>query len=317
VASYPPRPYQVVLESKRGAYDASSATGRAMIGTETLSKALRVIQFSSNVAGTRPLSAIIIGPSGGGKSMLLMNSAFEKSKILQDFTSESLFRFVDKERPSHILVPDFNTVISHKPTVANLTIAFLLSLLGEGASEIPGIDGKSKFNLHELQKDGYRCAFLTATTWQMFRARRGKWRDLGFLRRLVPIYYSYRTSTVIAINKSIQKEIKHEYRNGHNFGKGTTKTGKPVHVKLPSSLAQSINTLASETLKQLSWSYKSRSGFSTNTQAVDYSFDLHLWMQTFVKSSALLRNSRSVDSVDLDFLADFSRFIRYDRPEEI
>ncbi len=288
-----------------------------MIGTDELARALRVIQFSNNVAGARPLSALIIGPSGGGKSMLLMNSAFQKSKILQDFTSESLFHFVDKERPAHIIVPDFNTVISHKPTVANLTIAFLLSLLGEGASEIPGIDGKSKFDLHALQKDGYRCAFLTATTWQMFRSRRGKWRDLGFLRKLVPIYYSYQARTVIAINKSIQHGIKHEYRNGSKPMLGKTKSGKPENVKLPEALAIEINNLATETLKQLSWNYKSKTGFVTSTQAVDYSFDLHLWMQTFVRAAALLRGSHIVQQKDLDFIRDFSRFIRYDRPEEI
>jgi len=288
-----------------------------MIGTEILIKALRVIQFSSNIAGTRPLSAIIIGPSGAGKSMLLMNAAFERSKVLGDFTSESLFRFVDKERPTHIIVPDFNTVISHKASVANLTVSFLLSLLGEGASEIPGIDGRSKFNLHDLLKEGYHCAFLTATTWQMFRAKRGKWRDLGFLRRLVPIYYSYRPATVVSINKSIQNGMRHEYIVNAGHKKGTTKSGKPENVKLPDEIAQEINVLSSQTLNQLSWTYKSKSGSTSNVQAVDYSFDLHLWMQTFVKASALLRGSKTVEKSDLAFLADFSRFIRYDRPEEI
>lgn len=247
--------------------------------------------------------------------MLLMNNAYQSSKVLGDFTSESLLHFVDKERPSHIIVPDFNTVISHKASVANLTVSFLLSLLGEGASQIPGIDGKSKFNLHELFKEGYHCAFLTATTWQMFRAKRGKWRDLGFLRRLVPIYYSYRSPTVMAVNKSIQDGQRFDY--GGSGNKGTTKTGKPENVTISSDIAQTINELSSQVLGQLTWTYKSKSGSTSNVKAVDYSFDLHQWMRTFVKAAALLRHSHKVEQADLAFLTDFSRFIRYDRPEEI
>src|SRR5437870_4709531 len=110
-----------------------------MVNVERIATILNTIAASGFVKDSAPISATLIAPSDAGKSQLLSASLPPDARVINDFTFMSMITMLqEKNPPTWIVVPDFNSVISHKPSVATLTMAFLLSLLGEGVTEIPG-----------------------------------------------------------------------------------------------------------------------------------------------------------------------------------
>jgi hypothetical protein len=280
-----------------------------MIGVNVLERILRRVQLSVAVAGARPLNIIIIGPSGGGKSSVLMQSKAVNSETLMDFTSESLVRFCEREKPRYIICPDLNIVVSHKPSVANLTMAALLAITGEGTSKIPGFEGQVKFSLPE----GFVCGLMTACTYDIYVSKRGKWRQVGLLRRLLPIYFSYLPATVCNINQSIAKGMVPSYAPN---GRWSVPDGRHA-IKLSEAYATRLNDLAGMTMAQMSWIYKTRKGERRTERAYDYSFDLHLMFRTYAKACSLERKDTEVRESDVLETEILSRFVRLDRPYEI
>jgi len=280
-----------------------------VINVNCLEQALRRVQISAAIEGTRPLNVIIIGPSGGGKSLLLANCAASNAAMLMDFTSESLLRFCDREKPKFIINPDLNIVVSHKPSVANLTVAALLAITGEGVSKIPGIEGNIKFQLPE----GFVCGVMTACTYDMYISKRGKWRQIGLLRRLLPLYFAYTPGTVTTINEHIAKGMTPQYKPNSKWAIPTTK--HKVHIS--DVFSARLRDLASATMSQMCWQYRGKNGDFRNARAYDYSFDLHLMFRTYAKSCALERSAGDVAEQDYLETEILSRFVRLDRPNEI
>lgn len=274
-----------------------------------MERVLRRIQYSATIAGARPLNVIIIGPSGGGKSLVLSRAIAQNAVKLMDFTSESLLRLCDRDRPRYIVCPDLNIVVSHKPAVSNLTIAALLALTGEGVSRIPGIDGEVKFRLPE----NYCCGVMTACTYDMYVSKRGKWRQIGLLRRLIPLYYSYTPQTVLQINGAISEGMTPRYQ-----ANGEWKIPKKEYkVSIEKQFAERLKMLAEVVLPRMGWSYKNQRGESHTAKAYDYSFDLHLIFRTYAKSCAAERGDNKVNEVDIIETELLSRLVRLDQPYEL
>jgi len=185
-----------------------------MFGTERLRKVLDIILSTGQVLNGEAVSAVLIAGSDAGKSQLVLERVPRGARILNDFHYATILPMLnEKDPPKRIIIPDFNMVLAHRPVVTTLTCAMLLGLMAEGLQEIPGLDGRSKISVDNLKGRGIKLALLTAMTPDMFRAKRGKWRSTGFLRRLLPIYYRYSSSTVEKIQDWIGGQHVHtEYR---------------------------------------------------------------------------------------------------------
>ena len=293
------------------------ASDKSLIGVARLQHALRVIGATASIeGGSGPVSAVLIAPSDAGKSKLLMASQPHNSRVLTDFTYGSLLHLLSKQdqpQPDFIVVPDLNIAVSHKPAVAQLTMALLLSVMGEGIVEIPGLDDRTKLKIAQLKDRGVSVGLLTAMTPDIFRSRRGQWRKTGFLRRLVPLNYHYSAMTERLIQTSI--------RNG-NSGLSYAVTAFPVipkaRVSIRANHAGDLEALSDNlTRRQLAWSWTDRDGIKRIQQVTDYPFSAHKVCRQLACASALLRGSRQVTSADLDSVRDIAAFIRYDRAEEI
>jgi hypothetical protein len=289
----------------------SCRLGGLMIGVERLSKILRVMASSDSVLPeSARLSGILIAPSDAGKSELMLSHLPRGARVLDDFTSASLYNLVEeKPRPHWVVVPDLNALIAHKPSVANLTMANLLSLLGEGTTEILGPDG-SKVKITD-EKNGIRLGIITGITPEMFNSKRFRWRATGFLRRLVPIYYTYGPETQSIIQSSI--------RTGHHkqnyVRQEMPPVPKPKKVEIARSVAQEIQALSEYNIRYLlRWGGKTEDD-PRSVRAFDLPFSVHKTFRRFAQSHARLNGRLAVKAKDLDALKDFSLFVRYDQPE--
>lgn len=264
--------------------------------------------------GSGPVSANLIAPSDAGKSELILSSQPPNARVINDFTFAALIKILDTPKPpTFLIVPDLNVVISHRPTVAALAMALLLSLMAEGVTDIPGIDEESKLKAKRLKQRGIRVALLTGMTPEMFQGKRGQWRKTGFLRRMVPIHYGYSAETETQIQASIRD------------GADTLKyfQNKPVRIKpravdIPSRIRADLAALSEVIVtRQLTWGPRDRDGESRTTQAHAYPFTAHKTLRQLVRAAALLKGRGVANSADLKLVRDICKFMRYDRPEEI
>jgi hypothetical protein len=283
-----------------------------VIGTERLEMILQTIAVSGLVKeGRGPISAQLIAPPDAGKSQLLFANLPQGARVVDDFTFSSLVSILDADKPpAWLVVPDFNTAISHKPQVATLTMSVLLGLLAEGISEIPGFDGhpRLKAKIKRLQTRATTVALLTGLTPDMFFSQRGKWRETGLLRRLVPIYYTYSAATQHKISTSIRLG-----GDALDYSRHNMKHAKRHTVSIDIGIASDLERLANDMAKyQLVWTYRNR-----KISAFEFSFSLHKTLRQYVKAHALLNGRAIVRRKDFDATLDFSKFVRYDRPEEI
>lgn len=284
-----------------------------MIGVERLTTILQTIAVSSMVKNGNPISATLIAPSDAGKSELLSKALPPNARVINDFTTASMTTILSEPKPpTWIVVPDFNSVISHKPAVATLTMAFLLALLAEGVTEIPGVDQRAKLIADKFKARGLRIALLTGMTPDMFHSRRGKWRSTGLLRRLVPIYYSYSTLTVSNIQETIRAgadlldySIKRRKRM-----RAASVTITETHTTAIQNLSQSIIA------NQLVWHIR-KDDREVVLRGQQFPFSLHKTLRVYIRAHALMHGRHVTTKLDLQALYDFSKFIRYDHPEEI
>jgi hypothetical protein len=290
-----------------------------MIDLQAIENALRIIGASQSLTDSVPISACLIASSDAGKSATLLSHLPHGARVLDDLTTASLFQVLDSEpRPRVLVLPDLNQAISHRPTVVQLLMAALLSLMGEGLTEIPGIDRNNPFKLKadELSSGGLRVAVITALTPEMFFSHRARWRNIGLLRRLTPIFYKYPAGTIVKIQKKIQ----------HTPAGGRIETYPRVYLPqvapgapgVPAWIAREIEIMSRELiLNQLIWKRRHRDGHEVPIQALDLPFSIHKTLRTFVRASALLHRRKAANDADLTALRDFARFVRYDRAEEV
>lgn len=284
-----------------------------MIGVERLRKALQIVAATASVKnGSGPISVNLIAPSDAGKSELILSSQPPGSMVVNDFTFATLIQILSRDKPpTYLIVPDLNVVISHKPTVASLAMALLLSLMAEGVSDIPGIDEESKLKAKRLKDHGVKVALITGCTPEMFRGKRGQWRKTGFLRRMVPIHYAYNKETQDAIQRSIASG-----EDGLKYFHVRAKRLKPTVVNINEKIASELRIVSEQITQQLSWEH-SHAGRTSTIAAQAYPFSPHKIVRQLARASALLDGRRAVNTRDLKAVRDIARFMRYDHPEEI
>lgn len=291
-----------------------------VIATEELRLIVDCILLTERLPSVTPVSASLICGSDGGKTRLILEHIPPTSRILNDFHYATLIPMLadSKDIPKRVIVPDFNMVLSHRPTVATLTCALLLGLMGEGIDELPGLEKEQhKLKVKELKDRGINLAVLTAMTPDMFKAKRGKWRQTGFLRRLMPLFYKYKSTTVEKIQSHISSgEFKASYpKNAYNPHTGPEPQIDARHLRI-------IEQKARESLERLVWFWKDEAkGTNVPIKAIDYPFTLQKNFIALAKAHAMYCNRKAVTDEDAgesnSFLDKVAEYVRYDHPKEI
>lgn len=280
-----------------------------------MQRALRIIAATANVQnGSGPVSCNLIAPSDAGKTELILSSQPSNARVVNDFTFATLIKILDTPRPpTFLIVPDLNVIISHRPTVAALAMALLLSLMAEGVTDIPGIDEASKLKAKRLKQRGVKVALVTGMTPEMFQGKRGQWRKTGFLRRLVPIHYAYSAETERAIQNSIEQGLD-TLAYFHN----SMPRYKQITVDIPTKIRRELREISEMIVtRQLIWGAHGRDGQKRDLQAHAYPFSAHKTLRQLCRASALLHERKIATAADLRDVRDLVKFMRYDRPEEI
>lgn len=287
-----------------------------LIGLDPLLEIAETAIYSSYLAGTIPISIILIGPSGAGKSKAIMQyKGTNGCHLTNDITSMGLQELLGRDTENKVrflVIPDFNVVLSHRASTLQLTVANLLSVTSEGTVRID--DGREKKEVQHAP-----IGILTAMTRDLYMRIANKWAVMGFSRRFLPIYYDYTLETRQLIQNSIMQ------------GGTTLLQLMPRVMKTPKAITSntSIGNFA-DMIRLVSDELSVNIGYvpalaKRNVPAKNKStflgkqleFTPHLALRTMARAHALKDNREEVTEKDIKFLMELIAFTRYDRPGQL
>jgi len=270
-----------------------------MVAVEPLTEAIRTAYQSVFVANEKPLSLLLIAETDSGKSDLILSYRPVAECVLKaihvetlsDVSASGLYRIVrDKTNPVIIIIPDFHAVVSHKTSVTENTINSLMSLLQDGVMKVSVGPGEP------VELKGKRASLITAMTPGILSGKAGKWRKLGFMRRLLPVHYTYSETTSRAIHESIRKG--EYYRDVKPL---TVPVVAPQVVTIPAPFDSQVEDLAKDVSRNLE----------------NRGFTAHKFFRVYAKSRALIHGRNRVTEVEYKELLEFSDFCNLSDAKQI
>jgi len=252
-----------------------------MIKTEELQDLIKTVLYTGYVAGEKPLSVLLIGAVGIGKSQLITD--YEKKdniRICSDVTYLGILHHLkDNKEFRHLSIPDFLTItMKSKSTTANA-----ISIINAGIEE--GIGEVNLMNYNEDFK-GKTFGLITATTKDSFSQNRKNWQAMGFLSRCIIISYDYEDDTKEQIFDFIHNRL---YLNENKKKLELPITN--IEVNLPSELAKKLRNKNS--------TFRSQKQFQTLAMA-----------RTIMNN--LNNNNPTTSQKEIDEVLKMSKFFNYD-----
>ena len=289
----------------------------ALIGTKALEDIVETAIFTGHLADTVPVSIMLIGPSGAGKSKMILKFEGKMLHRSDDITSSGLQDIVTEDEKTqavtHIMLPDFNAPLSHKPSTTGLLIANLLTMMSDGTARID--DGReTKVLVHNP------IGIITAVTPDMYSKNEYKWKMLGFKRRFLPIFYDYTTETVRRVQKMISKG---KVTSGQLTKKVIEFKGEKRRIYLNSHEANELHLLSATLSEHLAIHgiAKRNEQKSIVREIVPgkplLPYSPHLLLQAMAKGNALKYKRIRVNGTDIKFCIDLLEFCRYGEPRRL
>lgn len=294
---------------------------RSMVGVGPLSEIVETALYTACLKNSVPISLILVGPPGSGKSKLILQFVTESLHKTNDITSQGLADIVSGDPTSitrHIVIPDFNIVVSHKPTTSNLTVASLLTLMSEGVLRLD--DGRRSKEMEHSP-----IGIITAMTRDIYEENAARFRKLGIGRRFTPIFFNYGIKT--------REQVQDSIRDGDT----TLCQLEPFEVKLPdrslwpfdittqNGQAERLRILSRDMSAALSYYPQWEKVMDTvnrtqSWQIVPYKgaepieFTPHMVLRAMAQAHALRGDRREISKEDVDFCMRFVEFMNYAQP---
>jgi energy-coupling factor transporter ATP-binding protein EcfA2 len=288
-----------------------------LIGTAPLEQLIETAIFTGHLYDTVPISLMLIGPSGAGKSKLLLKFEGAMLHRSDDVTSSGLQDIMqadEKEQTiTHIVLPDFNAPLSHKPATSTLLVANLLTMMSDGTARID--DGREMKTLVHNP-----IGILTAVTPEMYSKNEYKWKVLGFKRRFLPIFYDYTPATIMRAQSDICKgKITSQPLTkkliSFKDGKKVIKLNKREAEQLKEMSVYLAECLAIHGIKKRDEEKKIKHEIVPGKVLLPYS--PHLLLQAMARGNALKHGRSSVIKKDITFCGELLSFCRYGEPKRL
>lgn len=263
---------------------------------------------SAWVQDSLPQSILVCGPSGAGKSKTVLRYSGPSLHRTDDLTSKGLFDILvadPQNKVKHIIMGDFNPVLSHKSSVSSLTIASMLSVMSDGTARVD--DGrKTKETRHEP------VGFLTACTTEMFSRNLNKWADLGIPRRFLSIFYRYSVETEM---KGLDLISNGKITLG-SLSSRAIKPSKPKAAIIPPQIDNRLREVAAVLAENLGyraiWKKKGNAHYKDMQPGKsELRFTPLLTLQNMIRAHALLKKRFKCDESDLKFI---QKMMEYTNP---
>jgi hypothetical protein len=163
---------------------------------------LNLVLQTAFIPNTKMLSALLIAPAGGGKTIKLeLLSKFDFVKYTHDITPKHLMTFldeVDRERLKYLVIPDYISTLGHSKRTVELARGIFRSMVEEGIKDI------DVFGMDRHFQKKLKAGLVSGITPEYFNQNSRVWKNDGFLSRFLPFSYSHSPKTVEKILVNIR-----------------------------------------------------------------------------------------------------------------
>lgn len=286
---------------------------------EPLEEIIETILFTSCIREENPVSVIIVGPSGIGKSAAL--SRYDSKAILHtdSISSKGLYDIANSDKEKllrFLIIPDMNPTLSRRPTTVQSALASLLSFTSDGTVRID--DGReTKECLHDP------VGIVTAATDDIYGQQARQWFILGLRRRIIPIFFKYTRETMSKLQALVREEKIHSTFPPKRVI-GLERKAKP---NIPKEMAFQIEGLSLQ-FAALLGKHKPRTNgnskltYDQSSPKLWYIRDVapispQITLSTMVRAHAYKNKRGTANKEDYEFLCRFLDFCDPERPREI
>ena len=282
-----------------------------LIGLEPIKEICITTILTGQLIDGIPLSILLVGPSGAGKSKTVLRLQGEMIHRADDLTAQGLWAILSGDRDNkltHIVLGDFNLPLSHKASVSGLTVASMLTIMGDGTMRLD--DGRTEKVLQHSP-----VGFVTAVTEDMYLDSHNKWRKLGILRRLLAIHYTYGTGTKEAAQAAISAgKITLQQPAGIKIARLPQRAHIPIATEHSERIAALSLRLSTNLGQRVTWARRLPSvtaspavmEIGTRKHLVQdkplLEFSPHLFLRAMGQAHALYRHKAKVEAQDVEFL---------------
>jgi hypothetical protein len=255
-----------------------------LIKLEPVIEIVRAAIWTGKLSDEKPVSIMLVAEQESAKTEVLKYFRNTTSlAYISDLTSRGLSGFkndIESGKLRHLVVLDLVRILAHGRGVSERTIQTLASLMEEGESSIADAGGKEQW------KNFPKIGVLMGITDAFFKARRGKWRQTGFLTRFVPVSFSYSSLTVDKIHRSISEGKK--LPDPHNESLPEHQVQVACDERFSHEISMRAKTLG--------------------TQMKTYGFRYHRVLRSLAKARARMKNRGWVKQEDVDAVMKWSEF---------
>jgi hypothetical protein len=251
-----------------------------------------VLQTASIRSCSKPISLLLLGKPGIGKSRLLSPlSKLDFVSYVNDMTPKYLVEFLEKvkRREKKILaIPDFTNCMSHGRNTRTPLVAVLRSMTEEGVTDL------SDYHLEFKSDTPVRGGLITAIRESSYHEFNKAWKSTGFLSRLLPFSFSHSVATTCSIMNDIDSK-KPDPIDRVRFQVNK----RPKTVSTPEHLLRQLRVYE-ELLSKSTGSLPDRHQIQLNA---------------ITQSLAIIRGRSVITQEDIDTIAWLSNWINYDFKE--
>lgn len=246
---------------------------------------LNLVIQSAFIPNTKQLSTLLIANAGLGKTSKLdplRQLPFVKWTL--DITPKHLMDFlrsVERGDKKFLVIPDYISTLGHAKKTVELARSIFRSMMEEGITEV------DIFGMELQFKDKVKAGLISGITPEFFNENTRVWKSDGFLQRFLPFSYSHSPKSKQKVLDNIRDKI--DSIGAYNFKIITDNVNEPTRTI---DIDNRIRLLAYQVLDKNEPPYR-----------------MYLQLIALCNASAVLRNSLTVEEIDIELVTVLSNYI--------
>lgn len=257
-----------------------------MIGTSLVEELVQSVALSHLVKNQKRVSLLMLAAPESGKTTILSAANASHVRRVAVISGRSILKEVkDKPETEFLLFNDLSAVRAMSASAVGLLV-LILNHYVMGETGIVAFAGK------ETEEITRPVGVLACLPFKTFVDHRARWREMGFISRMVPFSYHYDRELVARIKDTIDDGNHHEHAAPRR-AMPKHKRQKPVAIAMNREFTRHVRNLAdarAATLDQL---------------GIRLLQNYHC----LIRAHALLFKRNAVTKDDLDFLRHVDRFV--------
>lgn len=207
-----------------------------MIGTRLVEELVQCVAISHRVKGQSRISVLLLAAPESGKTTISTAASCKHVCRIAVITGKSIMREMkDHPETEFLLFNDLSAVRALSPSA----VALLIVLLNQFTQDEQGLVA---FAGKDAEFIGRPVGVIACLPFETFVDHRSRWRELGFVSRMIPFTYSYDAELVAEIKDRIDADT-------HKASTAPTRTlprlnKRPVTVRCSPEYVRQVRRIA-------------------------------------------------------------------------